>query len=140
MKTLTLSIFFPFFISMVGFCQGIENRNTYYHVVVLKFEFGITSEDSTTIWIDSTLLKSTVIDIFKDSLIYCTGNVFETFHFLSPLPTNNIDIKSYESMNGITKEPFVITYFTSDFDEKTMTVIIDTPKISRYFNGTFQQD
>lgn len=35
-------------------------------------------------------------------------------------------------------EYFVISFFTSDFDEKMMTVIIDTPKISRNFYGTFE--
>ena len=140
MKTLPLSVFFFFFFSIFGFCQDAENKSGHFHVVVSKFEYGINSEDSTTIWSDSTLSTTTIIDIFKDSLIYCTGNDFETFHFLSPLPTNHIDIKSYESINRLSKKLFVITYFTSDFDEKMMTVIIDTPKISRNFYGSFLHD
>ena len=73
-----------------------------HHLVVSVFNSGITDEDSTDILVDTTLSTLIVIDIFKESLIYCTGNDFETFHFLTPLPTAIIEIESYESINANT--------------------------------------
>ena len=138
MKIIKLIILY--FTSFSGISQGLENTNGHYHFLASKFEYGINKDDSTTTWLDSTLSTSTVIDIFEDSLIYNPGNGAEIFHFLTQLPTNHVTIKSFKSINKLTKEYFVISFFTSDFDEKMMTVIIDTPKISRNFYGTFELD